>query len=406
MGNDPPANSAHSGPTGRSAIVIAGGGIGGLSAALALAKHDIASIVLERRAVYAEEGAGIQLGPNGTALLKSLGAGKHLQPYVGVPETIEVHDGGTGDRLARLPLGDWIARRHGAPYWVAHRQDLHQALLAAAAECPAIRLVLDAEIRSVDRTKDAVRVHTRDGRTWEGRGLVGADGIWSTVRRLFLSDEAPVSTGISAVRATIPVEDLDCDRFCRSTIVWMRPDSHLVHYPVRAGAEFAVVCILNSSSADTDWSSVVDADWVMKQVAPFPSGARTLLQRAERWRRWSLFRLERPFAFSSGNVAVLGDAAHPVLPFLAQGAVMAIEDAVTLADCVAGGRDIDSGFAAYASGRRERVTKVAAASRRNGRIYHLGGLPAVARNAALRLIAGEQVMAGYDWLYGWKPASA
>jgi salicylate hydroxylase len=388
----------------RGPILVIGGGIGGLSAALALAQAGFPTVVLERRAAHAEEGAGIQIGPNGTALLRRLGVAELLAPDVGVPEAIEVLDGEGGEPLARLPLGDWIAQRHGAPYWLAHRRDLHDALARRARETSLIGVFFEADVQEIERDEGrSVRLRTRDGRVWDGSALVGSDGLWSITRQKVFSDEAPASTGFCAVRTTIKVDGGGASRFHRDTFVWMRPDAHLVHYPVSGGREIAVVCVLKSQRVEADWSNAVDTDWVLEQTARFPAEARSLLRSATQWRRWSLFKLSRSFDYARGNIALIGDAAHPIMPFLAQGAVMAMEDAVTLADAMTASDDVSAAFAVYARSRRDRVARVAAVSRRNGQIYHLSGLPAAMRNLSLRLLPAELIMSGYDWLYGWKP---
>ena len=389
-------------------VLIAGGGIGGLTTALALARREIPSIVLERRPAFAEEGAGIQIGPNGTAILSRLGVASAIAPTVGVPGAIVVHDGRDGSVLARLPLGDWIERRHGTPYWVAHRQDLHAVLLDKAQAEPLITLTLDATFLGADQIRgEGVRLQTRDQatsdqKTWTGAALIGADGIWSSVRRSLFTAAEPKPTGISAVRATIPVDMGRTSAWLRDTFVYLRPDAHIVHYPVRGGSEIAVVCILQTPTTSQDWSTAIDKGWVEPQIAAFPAEVRKLLSMAPGWKRWSLFELEPGHAWANGNVALLGDAAHPVLPFLAQGAVLALEDAVVLADSIASHRDIAEGLGRYARLRSERASKVIAASRRNGRIYHLEGAMAAARNLTLRTLGGERIMAGYDWLYGWR----
>ncbi len=384
-------------------VLIAGGGIGGLTTALALARREIPSVVMERRSAFSEDGAGLQIGPNGTAILRRLGVASALEPDVGVPGAIVVHDGRDGSVLTRLPLGNWIERRHGTPYWVAHRQDLHAALLGKAKSEPLITLTLDAAFQNADRISgEGVRIQTRDHRTWTGSTLIGADGLWSSVRQGLFTSAEPRPTGISAVRTTIPVDHKLGAPWQRDTYVYMRPDAHIVHYPVRGGSEIAVVCILHTPTSSQDWSTTIDRAWVEPQIAAFPAEVRKLLATAPGWKRWSLFELEPGHAWANGNVALLGDAAHPLLPFLAQGAVLALEDAVVLADCMASHRDIAEGLARYARIRSERANKVVAASRRNGRIYHLDGAMAAARNLTLRTLGGERVMAGYDWLYGWR----
>lgn len=384
-------------------VLIVGGGIGGLATALALARRHIPSQVLERRPAFAEEGAGIQIGPNGTAILEALGVASVLRASIAAPNAIRVQDGRDGRELARLPLGRWIKQRHGASYWTAHRQDLHAALLARVTSEPLIRLALGASFQRVERVRfDAVRIRSGDGRIWSGSVLIGADGLWSSVRHELFTPREPRFAGSCAVRTTIPADLPEVGAPHMDVVVWLRPDAHVVHYPVRGGREIAVVGIFRDASASQDWSGDTDPAWVAQQVACFPAKVRSLFAAAPAWRKWGLHTLRPSFAWANGNVALLGDAAHSVLPFLAQGAVLALEDAVSLAEALASHRDVPRALQAYERGRRPRAAKVAAAARRNGRIYHLAGAMAGARNLVLRAVPGERLMAGYDWLYGWR----
>lgn len=383
-------------------VLIAGGGIGGLATAIALARHGIASRVLERRARFSEAGAGIQLGPNGVRVLHQLGVETDLAPLAGRPREIRIFSGAGGTLLTRLPLGDWIEARHGAPYWVAHRQDLQSALLSGARRNGLIELVPGFGVARLAEAGDTVRVEADGGNSAEGCALVCADGVFSRLRsqiaqgaRLRFAGKTAARTVLDAATAR-PLLDAD------AVGVWMAPDAHVVHYPVRGGREIAVVVILDEDWQEEDWSAVADAAKLHDGLARFAPGLRTALAAAEDWRRWALFECDPLSTWSRGRVTLLGDAAHPLLPFLAQGGSLALEDAVTLAEALAeAGEDVEGALAAYEKARQARAARVMAAARRNGRIYHLSGVAALARNAALRALPAERIMAGYDWVYSW-----
>jgi salicylate hydroxylase len=383
-------------------VLIAGAGIGGLAAALALARRGIASHVLEQRASFHEEGAGIQIGPNGTRILKHLKVADALRPRVGVPEAIRVRDGTSGAELARLPLGRWIAARHGAPYWVAHRKDLHAALLQAARAEPLVALSMGFDVAEVATEGSHVAVASTAGQAWTGKALIAADGLWSTIRPLLFSSVAPRFAGKSAARSVLPLDALPPEFFKPETGVWLFPNAHVVHYPVSAGAELAVAVIVEDEHDDTEWSAPVHPAWVRQRLPACAEPLADLISEARSWKRWALHTLPGLRTWSRGTIALLGDAAHPVLPFLAQGGVLALEDAVVLAEAMHKlPNDVPGALKLYEHRRRGRAARVAAASLRNGTTYHLAGAFAGARNLALRSLGPERVMARYDWLYGW-----
>ncbi len=256
----------------REPILIAGGGIGGLATALALANRGFASEILERRLVFAEEGAGIQIGPNGTRILAALGVADALRPHVGVPAALHVHDGAIGATLSKLPLGDWIEQRHGAPYWVAHRQDLHAALLNRVQATPLVRVSLNSAVTHVDAGDNGVIVHTHDNRRVHGAALVGADGLWSSVRKTLDPEREPRFAVKSAVRTVIDARRAPAALNDGNTHIWLRPRAHVVHYPVRAGREIAVVVILDDQDLSDGWGMDVMPAWLAPRVARFPAG--------------------------------------------------------------------------------------------------------------------------------------
>jgi salicylate hydroxylase len=383
-------------------FLIAGGGIAGLATAIALAQRGARSRILEREAEPPESGAGIQIGPNGTRVLNRLGVAPLLAPYVGAPQFLAVRDARSGRELTRMPLGDWIARRHGSPYWVAHRADLHRALRARAAAEPLIDLTADAAVVSVRQDDKSVTVSTATGDTVKGAALIGADGIRSAVRA-FVAPSAITFAGRTASRTVVPAETAAPLFRQAHTGLWLSPGTHIVHYPVRGGTEVAVIVIVRESWQDEGWSAPVPDGEIARCGSGLAPELGDFLAGASGWRRWALFDAKPLSALSRGRIVLVGDAAHPILPFLAQGAVMALEDAVTLADAIAArGDDLPTAFRDFASARRARLRRVQAASRQNGVIYHLAGLPALARNATLKLAPPERLIAHYDWLYGWR----
>lgn len=385
-------------------VLIAGGGIGGLATALALARRGIASAVLERRLLFGEDGAGIQIGPNGTRILEQLGVAPFLRARVTAPDALRVMAAHTGLELASFPLGRWIALRHGAPYWVAHRRDLHTALLLAAEREPLIQIRMGFDVAAVHHDADTVTAVGADGERRHGDVLVAADGAWSVLRTRVFAGNGPRYSGKCAVRAVLPIDDVPEALHRTEVHLWLGPDVHVVHYPVSGGHAVAIVAVFDDGRVAGDWSAPCDASWVAARTGGFAPLLRDLLARPESWRRWSLMGLAAPPRVALGRLALLGDAAHPVLPFLAQGGVMALEDAVVLADRLAERPDApERALKAYARTRKARVRRLARASEKNGRIFHLDGLAAAARNLALAHIPPQHFMARYDWLYGWRP---
>jgi salicylate hydroxylase len=392
--------------------LIAGGGIGGLAAALALARIGWRSVIAERRDSWSEAGAGIQLSPNGVRVLAQLGVAQRLEPQVGTPREIIVRDAATAHVLQRLPLGDWIAHRHGAPYWQVHRRDLQAALLAAISEEPLTSVLHGFDVTALASDEDSVHLEARDGRHIAGSMLIGADGIFSVVRHQLFSSKMPRFPGRTAARTVVraPVGTPESAILSEaSTGVWLAPGAHIVHYPVRGGREIAVVVVRAETWSAPGWSEPVPSDEIERALQHVAPQFAMALGKSHSWRRWALFEAEPLAHWSKGRVTLIGDAAHPTMPFLAQGGSLALEDAATLAAClspVQHASGIPAALAAYETARLDRCRRVVSAARRNGVIFHLSGPAAFARNLAMRALSGERVMAGYDWVYGWRPPTA
>jgi salicylate hydroxylase len=384
--------------------LIAGGGIGGLALALALAQRGRASIVLERQQALSAAGAGIQLGPNAVRALRSLGLTEALRPWAGEPEAIEVC-AAAGRPLARLPLGQWIAERHGAPYWAVHRGDLHRVLAEAAAAERLIDVRSGFEVAAVAQSSAEVTVADGAGRAVSGPLLVGADGLWSAVRGAVAGQGAPRPVGTTATRTVIPAGRAGALP-TGAVGLWLDRQAHVVHYPVRAGAEIAVTVIAREDWRGRTWDAEADPAALRARLAPFHASLGALVPgdgARHVWRKWALHVLPALPGWARGRVVLIGDAAHPVLPFLAQGGALAIEDAVTLADCLDAAADLGSALVQFQAARAARARRIQAASRRQGGIYRLPPPFSWARDAVLALTPGHRLMARLDWLYGWRP---
>lgn len=389
-------------------IVIAGAGIGGLTAALSLARAGKRVLVLERAAKIEEVGAGLQIAPNAGRVLASLGLEGALAAVALEPQAINIRRGRDGAVLARLELSDSRAR-WGAPFRVFHRADLQQTLLAAALTDPAI------EIRTSARAGDfadrggavSLRAHGESGvEEIEAAGLVGADGQRSAVRgHLFRTErDAPFYSGLTAWRALVPAELAPAALRARESNLWMLPGAHVVHYPLRDASIINVVVIVAEEPRAADGASILSLDGpeLARLLARKRPGAdlMTLIEAGASWRHWPLFARPPLKNWSRGAVTLLGDAAHPMLPFLAQGAAQAIEDAQALGGAFLQlGASVETAFAAYESSRIARASKIVCASRRQGDYFHLGGPAALGRDIAIRALGGRGMLARNAWLY-------
>lgn len=386
-------------------VLIAGGGIGGLSAAIALGRAGLDSTVLERSSFTEESGAGIQLGPNATRLLAKLGVLDAIAPSSFKPEAIWLFDGVTGRRLATVPLGANAESRYGAPYFTLHRADLHAGLRSVAEALEPVTLTSGFDVAGIEDRGGMVEVAKLDGTMLEGAGLIGADGLWSTVRKSIAPDARLRFSGATAFRALLPRDGLPNPFSAPVVGLWLGPRAHLVHYPVRGGEALNVVAVTEGGQAARGWNQAGDASALRSRFTSWCKESKSLLERVEAWRSWSLFSLPPFPQWSRGPTTLLGDAAHPVLPYLAQGAALAIEDAVTLAQQLDAKRnDVAAAFRAYETQRRPRATRLQRTARRFGWLYHLRGPARLARNFALQNRNAETALHRFDWLYGETPA--
>jgi salicylate hydroxylase len=388
-------------------IVVAGAGIGGLTAALALAQKGFRVALVDKAARLEETGAGIQLSPNAARVLIGLGLRERLLRSVVAPEAVVIRTAQDA-ALARLPLGAAAEVRYGAPYWMIHRGDLQAALLAAALAHPGISLALGAAVDDCTVHADGVTVQVLRGERIEelhGAALIGADGLWSRVRETLGETGAARFAGRTAWRALV-LADAVAPKFRAPDIhLWLGHGSHLVHYPVKAGAMINIVAIAADARPSTGWSTVATPDEVLARFSPdaWAKPARDLLALPERWLKWPLY--DRPPRQWRGRDAVtlVGDAAHPMLPFLAQGAAMAIEDAAALATALAASPDdAAAALRRYEAARGARTARVQRAARRNDTVYHLRWPASAVRDFAMGRMGNARLLAHYDWIYDWR----
>ena len=385
-------------------IVVAGGGIGGLTAALALERAGFAVDVLERSDTLGEVGAGIQISPNAWRVLDGLGAIPALEDAFVHPDVIRIHSVRAGGLVGRVPIGKTALRRYGAPYCVVHRGDLHRGLAETASTRPDIDIHLGVTVTDAQEDEDGITVEAKgaDGvSSYRGEALVAADGVWSTVRRRLLRLPSADYSGRIAFRATVPSEMApDLASF---TGLWMGESTHLVHYPISGGREINFVAIVESDWREETWSTPASREEVMGHFADWPAAARRLLEMPDSWLQWALCDVGPGTIWAEGRVALMGDAAHAMLPFMAQGGAMAIEDAHVIARCLASDPDVDEALLAYERARKDRVERVMRAARDNARTYHMKGVMAFLRDAGIRYLSGQRLLARFDWIYDWRP---
>lgn len=392
-------------------LLIAGGGIGGLAAALATARAGIQVRLFERASEFSEVGAGIQLGPNVTRVLRDWGLDHELSQVVSVPARLNVRCALNGAELGTLPLGARCFESYGAPYVTIHRADLHRILCRAVYNTAGIEVKLDRAVQAFADDGAAVTVTTSSGQQIEGDALLGADGVWSQVRRTLLADGAPRVTGHLAYRTMLVQSALPAALRTSQVTLWLGPRLHVVQYPVRRGEWMNVVAIVHGQppAQPDNWDHNANAEQLQRAVGRICPPLHELLQAAPSatlnpypWRLWALAD-RQPLAsaeqLARGRVALLGDAGHPMRPYLAQGAGMAIEDAAELGRALAmDAVDIPVRLKRYALARWQRAGRVQARSIRNGQIFHSTGLMRAGRDASMRLL-GQRLL-DVPWLYG------
>ena len=397
-------SGAGRGATGREGhVLIAGAGIGGLACALLLARRGFSSTILERAPKLSEIGAGIQISPNASHLLLELGLGAQLAEYAVAPEALLLRAGRSGKILQRMELGAAAVARYGSPYWVVHRTDLQNVLAAAVEAEPACRIALGAQLKSFESNSEQVVVTVNDRDTYSGSALVGADGVRSSVRRLLLGDGEPEFSGYIAWRGTMAADAVPEELAGRESGLWIGPGAHLAHFPLRSGRIVNVVAIVSSDALAPDWGESCELGALDPFFAGWAEPARYLIAGVGQWLRWPLFDRAPASRWSRGRVTLLGDAAHPALPFIAQDGATAIEDAAVLARALAAAPDnIAGALHSYEEARKGRTAQMQRQSRRNGRIFHMSSPVNLLRDWRLSSMSPESFAERQDWIYGWR----
>ncbi|MCG6858573.1 MAG: FAD-dependent monooxygenase [Salaquimonas sp.] len=395
-------------------VLVGGGGITGLTAALALARAGFRVELFEQAEGFETVGAGLQVSPNALAVLDQLDLAHRVKAVATAPSAIQVMSASSGRQIVAIPLGTHATERYGRPYLVVHRADLQQVLASACADNPDIHLHMESRLDDVATHANGVTALVRQGTAmneFTGLALVGADGVRSRLRELHFEAGPPIYSGLTAWRALISAELLagkgSGGGNTESTQLWLAPNAHAITYPVRGGRYLNVVVITRApleaqSASDSDGAGEVKA--AVRNWAP---SFTALLDHKARWTRWPLYKAPRLRRWCDGPVALAGDAAHAMLPFAAQGAAMGIEDAAVLADCLrrAGdtGEEAGTALAQYEQARRTRVARAAQLARTNRLIYHLPPPMSWARDIGMTVLGGKCLLARQDWLYRWTP---
>ena len=380
-------------------FIVVGGGIGGLAAALALAQKGAYVRVLEQSPEFAEIGAGIQLGPNVFKMFERLNITDRVSKLAVYPETLVMLDSVTAEKVTEIGLLGTFRKRFKHPYALIHRADLHTALFETCQGLDRIALETSHQVTKIEDLNKGVTVHTAGSARYEAAAVIGADGLWSTMRDYVIGDGKPRPAGHICYRAVLPAHDMPEDLAIPSMVLWAGERTHLVHYPLRGGELYNLVAVFHSDRFEEGWDSYGDPEELHERFADKCEEVKTMLAKIEDWRMWVLCDREPVKEWSRGRVTLLGDAAHPMLQYLAQGACMAIEDAVVLADKLAEADDPAAAFVDYQNSRFFRTGRVQLTARLYGEFFHAAGTRRELRNIMLAARTPEEGLASVAWLY-------
>jgi len=348
--------------------VICGAGIGGLTAGLALAQRGIKAVVVERAATLAEVGAGLQLSPNATHVLMALGLEAQIKEVAFEPEASAIRDFKTGRSLVQIPLKAICETRYGARYYHVHRADLHH-ILREAARRAGVEILLDQTAIGYTQSPETAYLQT-DKAVHDADVLIGADGLRSTIKDTMLGPEQPAFTGQVAWRGVVPVGDLPAGLVAPKATVWVGPHHHFVTYYIKSGTLLNFIAVQERPGwTKTGWMELGDVAELRRAFRAWHPEICAILDATQECFLWALFARDPLATWVDRRVTLLGDAAHPMLPFMAQGAAMAIEDAWVLADMLSI-HPAHKALAAYEETRKPRATQVQTASRANAKLFH------------------------------------
>jgi 2-polyprenyl-6-methoxyphenol hydroxylase-like FAD-dependent oxidoreductase len=382
-------------------VIVAGGGIGGLAAALALVRQGFAVTVLEQSPEIGEIGAGIQLGPNAFHAFDALGVGDKARSRAVYTDYMVMHDALDEYQVGKIPTGEAFQKRFGNPYAVIHRADVHLSLLEGAQETGKVAFITSTRVDRVAQDDTTVTVYCANGKSYRGQALIGADGGKSVVRQQYVND-VPRVTGHVVYRAVVDKKDFPENLQWNAASIWVGPNCHLVHYPLRGGEQYNVVVTFHSRHQE-EWGVT---DGSKEEVLSYFQGicpkARQLIELPKSWKRWATADREPIDNWSHGRVTILGDAAHPTTQYMAQGACMAMEDAVTLGEALRVHKnDWTRALDLYQRSRVARTARIVLSSREMGRIYHAKGVERLVRNDLWKGRSPERFYDAMEWLYGW-----
>ncbi|MDF3075106.1 MAG: salicylate hydroxylase [Alphaproteobacteria bacterium] len=382
-------------------ILIAGGGIGGLAAALALAQKNIPTLVLEKAQLLGEIGAGIQLGPNAFHCFDRLGVGETARQMAVYIDSLRLMDSMADGEICHIDLGQAFRQRFGNPYAVVHRGDLHSVFLKACQDHPLVELRVSSEVTGYEQDGKGVVARLAGGETMRGAALVGADGLWSNVRKLMIGDSARVS-GHTTYRSVIPTEQMPEDLRWNAATLWAGPKCHIVHYPLSGWKTFNLVVTYHNDAPEPVAGKPVPVEEVRRGFGHVCERAQNIISHGRDWHMWVLCDRDPVDDWIDGRVALLGDAAHPMMQYMAQGACMAMEDAVCLADSLSRqAGSIEAGLAGYRDRRVLRTARVQLTSRAMGdHVYHPAGPHAALRNAIMSGKSQAEWLDILEWIYG------
>ena len=382
-------------------VLVSGGGIGGLAAALALVRQGFKVQVFEQSPEIGEIGAGIQLGPNAFHAFDALGVGDKTRARSVFTDYMVMHDALDEYQIGKIETGEAFRQRFGNPYAVIHRVDIHKSLLEGAVETGQVQFFTSTRIEKIDQDEGSVTATDQNGRQYQGVALIGADGGKSVVRTQYVNDP-PRVTGHVVYRAVVDKAEFPENLRWNAASLWAGPNCHLVHYPLRGGEQYNIVVTFHSREKE-EWGVT---DGSKEEVLSYFQGicpkARQLIELPKTWRRWATADREPIPQWSFGRVTLLGDAAHPTTQYMAQGACMALEDAVTLGEALrVNGNDWVTALDLYQRSRITRTGRIVLSGREMGRLYHAKGVERLIRNSLWKGRTQARFYDAIEWLYGW-----